>query len=76
MLLKLSYVAVFSETNTWINGLQQRRYLLRYQLAHSESLGGASLEASLDWRRVVREAAGERRRDSAELERCDATGEA
>lgn len=33
-------------------------------------------EASLDRRRVVREAAGERRRDSAELEKCDATGEA
>lgn len=70
--LNLSYVAVFSETNTWINGLQQRHYLLRYQHVWVEH----RFEASLDRRHVVREAAGERRRDSAELERCDTTGEA
>lgn len=70
--LNLSYVAVFSETNTWINGLQQCHYLLRYQHVWVEH----RFEASLDRRHVVREAAGERRRDSAELERCDTTGEA
>lgn len=57
--LNLSYVAVFSETNTWINGLQQRHYLLRYQHVWVEH----RFEASLDRRHVVREAAGERRRD-------------